>query len=211
MKKLENYLLARLALVVVMNMPQSAFGHIVYFTKLADGATALYSVDDQRKNIEKIQGSDGCFYSKAVPGSNNLVALCSPNGLEYKFGYPAGKLTILSNGTRRLLAGDWDTWLVSISPNGKRIAFLSDAENDNGELYVVDLEDAVKAPKRMTRDKGWPRDPGVWKSSDELYFNIFVDDRLEVFKKDFGTDHLSQVTSSKPGVKERLFVLVRGK
>jgi dipeptidyl aminopeptidase/acylaminoacyl peptidase len=70
--------------------------------------------------------------------------------------------------TRRLTNGDHDEFLPAWSPDGKRIAFVSNRDSDpdrsyNHDLFVVDAASDRVEPTRLTRFKGSDNDPD-WES-----------------------------------------------
>ena len=42
-----------------------------------------------------------------------------------------------------------DDWTPALSPNGKRLAFMSDRHDGNYDIYVMDIDDGN--PQRLTR------------------------------------------------------------
>lgn len=73
-------------------------------------------------------------------------------------------LDLESGKSRRITTGDDDEYLPSWSPDGTRIAFVSNRDQDpdrtyNYDLFVVTVSDAATEPRRMTSFKGADNDP----------------------------------------------------
>ena len=73
-------------------------------------------------------------------------------------------LDVASGQMRRLTTGDFDEYLPAFSPDGTRIAFVSNRDKDpdrtyNNDLWVVPVSGAAQEPARLTTFVGDDDDP----------------------------------------------------
>ena len=112
-------------------------------------------------------------------------------------------LDIATGQTRRLTTGDYDEYLPAFSPDGTRVAFVSNRDKDpdrtyNNDLWVVPISGAAQAPTRLTTFEGDDNDPDyssypAW-SPDGRSIAYIAGGPLELFS--YGTRHLAVVSAS---------------
>ncbi|MEO7364804.1 MAG: S9 family peptidase [Sphingomicrobium sp.] len=105
--------------------------------------------------------------------------------------------------TRRLTDGDADEFLLSWSPDGSRIAFVSNRDKDpdrsyNYDLWVVPASATGQAPTRLTNFAGADNDPDyestpAW-SPDGRSIAYVQGGPIELFS--YGTRHLAVISAS---------------
>jgi dipeptidyl aminopeptidase/acylaminoacyl peptidase len=112
-------------------------------------------------------------------------------------------LDVATGEAHRLLAGDFDDYLPAFSPDGSRIAFVSNRDKDpdrtyNYDLWVVPASGAPQAPTRLTSFAGDDNDPDyssypAW-SPDGRSIAYVQGGPVELFS--YGTRHLAVVPLS---------------
>jgi len=112
-------------------------------------------------------------------------------------------LDIATGKTRRLTTGDYDEYLPVFSPDGKRIAFVSNRDKDpdrsyNNDLWVAEASGTTQAPVRLTSFAGDDNNPDyssypAW-SPDGGDIAYIQGGPVELFA--YGTRHLAVVPAS---------------
>jgi len=112
-------------------------------------------------------------------------------------------LDIATGQAQRLLTGDFDDYLPAFSPDGTRIAFVSNRDPDpdrtyNSDVWVVPASGGPQAPTRLTTFAGADNDIDyesypAW-SPDGRSIAYFQGGPIELFS--YGTRHLAVVPAS---------------
>jgi len=112
-------------------------------------------------------------------------------------------LDVATGQTRRLTTGDYDEYLPAFSPDGTRIAFISDRGKDpdrtyNNDLWIVPVLGAAQAPTQLTTFAGDDNNPDyssypAW-SPDGRSIAYIQGGPIELFS--YGTRHLAVVAAS---------------
>ena len=112
-------------------------------------------------------------------------------------------LDIATGKTRRLTAGDYDEYFPAFSPDGRRIAFVSNRDKDpdrtyNNDLWVADTSATAQQPTRLTSFAGDDNNPDYssypeW-SPDGRSIAYIQGGPQELFA--YGTRHLAVVPAS---------------
>jgi len=112
-------------------------------------------------------------------------------------------LDIATGQAQRLLTGDFDDYLPAFSPDGTRIAFVSNRDPDpdrtyNSDVWVVPAAGGPQAPTRLTTFAGADNDIDyesypAW-SPDGRSIAYFQGGPIELFS--YGTRHLAVVPAS---------------
>jgi dipeptidyl aminopeptidase/acylaminoacyl peptidase len=112
-------------------------------------------------------------------------------------------LDVATGQAQRLLTGDFDDYLPAFSPDGSRIAFVSNRDPDpdrtyNSDLWVVPAATGPQAPTRLTTFVGADNDPDyesypAW-SPDGRSIAYIQGGPVELFS--YGTRHLAVVPAS---------------
>jgi dipeptidyl aminopeptidase/acylaminoacyl peptidase len=112
-------------------------------------------------------------------------------------------LDVATGQAQRLLTGDFDDYLPAFSPDGSRIAFVSNRDPDpdrtyNSDLWVVPAATGPQAPTRLTTFAGADNDPDyesypAW-SPDGRSIAYIQGGPVELFS--YGTRHLAVVPAS---------------
>ena len=112
-------------------------------------------------------------------------------------------LDVATGQSHRLVTGDFDDYLPAFSPDGSRIAFVSNRDKDpdrsyNSDLWVVPVSGAAQAPTRLTTFAGDDNDPDyssypAW-SPDGRSIAYIQGGPVELFS--YGTRHLAIVPAS---------------
>lgn len=112
-------------------------------------------------------------------------------------------LDIATGRTRRLTTGDYDEYFPAWSPDGNRIAFISNRDVDpdrtyNNDLWVVSASDPPRAPTRLTTFPGDDNDPDyesypAW-SPDGRSIAYIQGGPVELFA--YGTRHLAVIPAA---------------
>jgi dipeptidyl aminopeptidase/acylaminoacyl peptidase len=112
-------------------------------------------------------------------------------------------LDVATGQAQRLLTGDFDDYLPAFSPDGSRIAFVSNRDPDpdrtyNSDLWVVPAATGSQTPTRLTTFAGADNDPDyesypAW-SPDGRSIAYIQGGPVELFS--YGTRHLAVVPAS---------------
>jgi dipeptidyl aminopeptidase/acylaminoacyl peptidase len=112
-------------------------------------------------------------------------------------------LDVATGQAQRLLTGDFDDYLPAFSPDGSRIAFVSNRDPDpdrtyNSDLWVVPAATGPQTPTRLTTFAGADNDPDyesypAW-SPDGRSIAYIQGGPVELFS--YGTRHLAVVPAS---------------
>ncbi len=112
-------------------------------------------------------------------------------------------LDVATGEAHRLLTGDFDDYLPAFSPDGSRIAFVSNRDQDpdrtyNNDLWVVPASGGPQAPTRLTTFAGDDNNPDyesypAW-SPDGRSIAYIQGGPVELFS--YGTRHLAVVPAS---------------
>jgi dipeptidyl aminopeptidase/acylaminoacyl peptidase len=112
-------------------------------------------------------------------------------------------LDVATGQGQRLLTGDFDDYLPAFSPDGSRIAFVSNRDPDpdrtyNSDLWVVPAATGSQTPTRLTTFAGADNDPDyesypAW-SPDGRSIAYIQGGPVELFS--YGTRHLAVVPAS---------------
>jgi len=112
-------------------------------------------------------------------------------------------LDVASGQARRLTTGDFDEYLPAFSPDGARIAFVSNRDKDpdrtyNNDLWVVPISGTAQEPTKLTTFAGDDNNPDyssypAW-SPDGRSIAYIQGGPIELFS--YGTRHLAVVPAS---------------
>ena len=180
-----------------------------------DGKRIVFSSDrdnDRNHNIEiYVMDADGSNLQRLT---NNLTEdedpAWSPDGerivfrtrrdghVENKFGitYEIYVMDADGGNQRRITENRNNDWDPEWSPDGKRIAFMSDRKGDPGkfDIYVMDADGGNQ--RKLTNNRVWDSSPSWSPDSERIAFTSERDGNSEIYVMDADGDNLQNLTNN---------------